>query len=914
MPDDGKTPEGQNSNTRSIDWTRKGFGWVPDYPDIRDFFPFPSITGKESSLQKAVQKAGVIDAIDDLRDQLIKVLEILTEKKESDDTEDKPEKSLEIKLDETGDKADKSLKAALEELKTKTDGGIRFRATRVYRVLSKNTPQHKSYDDQQQNDREHEQEILQLKKCLYFLYQKENLANKSLPKDKSGHLPDLGFNKMSTKERIEWLTSPKFDDDTEALVKDFQSKHFEDTKLPKDGIKLREDGIVGLNTFLMLEFCLNKPEICKHKQYQSSDFNDSAKVKNPAKLVTISSIVPDQVFGELIDYLYVAWLERYNPANLSSPLPSDWHISSNDLITILNLSEKGKSARDNQAPARKIITQFIEEKIKTKEICIKRSHLIELCKHEFLIIDPIVSVILMMNTPLANQGSIKKFVLKGIQKFEELLDLSEDENKLLALSAVLVVKETLEIEKSELIDDIEKSKLNLEKKVQEIDDLKKKVQEIASNYNDQCEKKVNTLEEEVNTLLNNLIDNSYSTLFLYSLIKNTIFNWERKSEWEITRAAELIKHQEAPKDAISDSDRKKIRLTNKLIQGREEFSKNEHFELTSENLESKQQTQASRKCTGENAEPEKSQSRFLIRPEMVLPISSSSRFNADKGSPQVPYFLLPGAVDLSYWCSPVEDQGSLNTCTACAGVGLLEYFAKRTFGEFEDLSPLFLYKAARDLRHRFGDVGAPLRDIMRSMILFGVSPERYWPYQLENLDRDPPALCYSYAQNYQTLKYFRLDRADRSARDLLLMVKAVLAAGFPCMFGFTAYTSIHNQENVKYGYIPFPDRKRDRVVGGHAVIAVGYNDYKRIPYYDGTERAGAVLVRNSWGPEWGLGGYGWLPYDYILKGLTGDWWSLLQAEWFGQGYFGLEARDPGNMEPGQTTGNTTVKPPPRPPG
>ena len=126
------------------------------------------------------------------------------------------------------------------------------------------------------------------------------------------------------------------------------------------------------------------------------------------------------------------------------------------------------------------------------------------------------------------------------------------------------------------------------------------------------------------------------------------------------------------------------------------------------------------------------------------------------------------------------------------------------------------------------------------------------------------------------------------------------------MFGFTAYTSIYEEENVKNGFIPFPNRKRDRVAGGHAVMAVGYNDFKPLPYPDGTERSGALLIRNSWGREWGLGGYGWLPYDYVLNGLTGDWWSLLKAEWFGQGYFGLEARNPGDPPPENKPGNSTT--------
>jgi C1A family cysteine protease len=46
-------------------------------------------------------------------------------------------------------------------------------------------------------------------------------------------------------------------------------------------------------------------------------------------------------------------------------------------------------------------------------------------------------------------------------------------------------------------------------------------------------------------------------------------------------------------------------------------------------------------------------------------------------------------------------------------------------------------------------------------------------------------------------------------------------------------------------------------------------------------------MRNSWGAGWGSGGYGWLPYEYVLQGLAVDWWSLLKTEWIDTGAFKL---------------------------
>jgi C1A family cysteine protease len=256
-----------------------------------------------------------------------------------------------------------------------------------------------------------------------------------------------------------------------------------------------------------------------------------------------------------------------------------------------------------------------------------------------------------------------------------------------------------------------------------------------------------------------------------------------------------------------------------------------------------------------------------------------------KGS-QIPIYLcLPEFIDLSHWCSPIRNQEPLNSCTACAAIALIEYFQNRNRDEYTNASVLFLYKVARKLMHRQGDVGASIRETMKAMVLFGIPPEEYWPYEPSKIDEEPTGFCYSYAQNYQTIQYFRLDTPGLLASDLLAQIKMTLVAGIPSMFGLTIYSSIYEEFNYKRGYIPVPNKK-DHVEGGHAVVAVGYDDHKIIQ-----DSVGALLIRNSWGIKWGERGYGWLPYDYILRGLTSDWWSLLKAKWFETNNFGLGAND-----------------------
>ncbi|HEY9751676.1 MAG TPA: C1 family peptidase [Coleofasciculaceae cyanobacterium] len=250
--------------------------------------------------------------------------------------------------------------------------------------------------------------------------------------------------------------------------------------------------------------------------------------------------------------------------------------------------------------------------------------------------------------------------------------------------------------------------------------------------------------------------------------------------------------------------------------------------------------------------------------------------------------FIPAAVDLRKWCSPIEDQKSLGSCTANAGVGLVEYFQRRAFGKHLDASRLFLYKVTRNLLHMTGDTGAYLRSTMAALALFGVPPEEYWPYTdaVPYFDTEPSAFCYAFGQSYQAINYYRLDPPGTDPKTVLVAVKRSLARGIPLMFGFTVYDSIQQSETT--GKIPFPTRG-EQIIGGHAVDAVGYDDTLTIENTNetGNTTTGALLIRNSWGTEWGDAGYGWLPYEYILRELADDWWSLLKQEWIDTGNFGL---------------------------
>ena len=219
-----------------------------------------------------------------------------------------------------------------------------------------------------------------------------------------------------------------------------------------------------------------------------------------------------------------------------------------------------------------------------------------------------------------------------------------------------------------------------------------------------------------------------------------------------------------------------------------------------------------------------------------------------------PRLRLAPSVDLRVGCSPVEDQGRLGSCTANALAGILEFLDNHIDHVYEDASRLFIYYNERAVQKTVAsDSGASLRIGIKTLAKVGCCSETSWPYDIAEFAVKPPVRCYAQAKSHRIVSYHRI----QTVAEML----ACLAEGYPFVFGFTVYESFESAATARTGVVQMP-AKTERALGGHAVMAVGYD-----------QKSKRFIVRNSWGKTWGQDGYCTMPFAYF-ESLAADFWTV----------------------------------------
>jgi C1A family cysteine protease len=227
-------------------------------------------------------------------------------------------------------------------------------------------------------------------------------------------------------------------------------------------------------------------------------------------------------------------------------------------------------------------------------------------------------------------------------------------------------------------------------------------------------------------------------------------------------------------------------------------------------------------------------------------------------------------VDLRSSCPTPFNQGPLGSCTANAIAGALKFDqTKQKKSTIFTASRLFIYWNERFLEGTVSeDSGAMLRDGIKAVAKWGAPPETVWPYDVNKFATKPSSAAFTVGAQNKALSYQRLNQDIGS-------FQTCLASGYPFVFGFSVYESFESDAVAASGVVPMPGATEGQL-GGHAVMAVGYNAGT-------TTKNGCpprhFIVRNSWGPRWGAGGYFYMPFEYLLdNNLADDFWTIKQVQ------------------------------------
>lgn len=211
---------------------------------------------------------------------------------------------------------------------------------------------------------------------------------------------------------------------------------------------------------------------------------------------------------------------------------------------------------------------------------------------------------------------------------------------------------------------------------------------------------------------------------------------------------------------------------------------------------------------------------------------------------------LPASVDLSPQMPPVGKQ-KFNDCVAWSVAYSVKsyqehietrnsYFNSEAINRKTVFSPSYIYSQINNGH----DGGASFEDALNILSSQGAATQETCPYNEYDCFAQPTAANKAEARTYKISFWRQVNFRDPKE------VKAQLNAGYPVMIGASLDSGF--RENGRFAPSPYIWRNSmGGFIGKHAMVIVGYDD-----------DLNAYKVMNSWGKDWGNGGYVWIDYNF----------------------------------------------------
>jgi len=210
------------------------------------------------------------------------------------------------------------------------------------------------------------------------------------------------------------------------------------------------------------------------------------------------------------------------------------------------------------------------------------------------------------------------------------------------------------------------------------------------------------------------------------------------------------------------------------------------------------------------------------------------------------------AVDYSVTLGPVRDQGHRSTCLAFAATAAHESARARQRGQpMDDLSEEMIYWCSKA---RDGDPspGTTPSGIAAALSCDGQVPAHLWPYEIHRDDTAPAPTVPAEAQNPVHARKASMHELTCDAAS----VGGALAAGRLVVLGLKLWPGFFSPVA---GWVNAPTAA-DLMGDAHAVVAVGFD-----------RDSSSLLIRNSWGPTWGVRGHARMSLDGLPIAGLGAW-------------------------------------------